>query len=57
MILITKRLGGVRQELKDLKRDVNSSLTEFNSPTATKFDGIKVALTTLNKIFRHTLTL
>ena len=57
MILITKRLGGVRQELKDLKRDVNSSLTEFNNPTATKFDGIKVALTTLNKIFRHTLTL
>lgn len=43
------RLGGEKQELHDLKRDVNSSLTEFKSSIGTKFDGIYKRLNNVEK--------
>lgn len=45
------RLRGVKEEPHDLKRDVNSSLTKFESSIETKFDGINV-LKILTKTFR-----
>ena len=47
------RLGDEKQELQDLKRDVNSSLTEFKSSIGTKFDGIYKRLNNVEKKFRN----
>ena len=32
------RIGGVKQELQDLKKDVSSSLADFKASIDTKFD-------------------
>ena len=32
------RLGGVKQELQDLKKDVNSSLADFKASIDAKFE-------------------
>ena len=50
-LVIFKRLVGVEQELKDLKKDVNSSLAEFKSPIGTKVYCIKRPLGNIEENF------
>ena len=45
------RLAGVKQELQDLKKDVNSSLADFKVSIDTKFDVISNRLNAIEENF------
>ena len=47
------RLGGVKQELQDLKKDVNSSLADFKASIDTKFDVISNRLNAIEENFQR----
>ena len=47
------RLGGVKQELRDLKKDVNSSLADFKASADTKFDVISNRLNAIEENFQR----
>ena len=48
------RLGGVKQELQDLKKDVNSPLADFKASVDAKFDVISNRLNAIEENFeRH----
>ena len=47
------RLGGVKQELQDLKKDVNSSLADFKASIDTKFDVISNHLNAIEENFQR----
>ena len=53
VILIIRDLGGVKQELQDLKKDVNSSLAAFKASIDTKFDVISNRLNAIEEIFQR----
>ena len=46
------RLGGVKQELQDLKKDDNSSLAYFKASIDTKFDVISNRLNAIEENFQ-----
>ena len=45
------RLGGVKQELQDLKKDVSLSLADFKTSIDTKFDVISNRLNAIEENF------
>ena len=47
------RLGGVKQELQDLKKDVNSLLADFKASIDTKFDVISNRLNAIEENFQR----
>ena len=47
------RLGDVKQELQDLKRDVSLSLADFKSSIDTKFDVISNRLNAIEENFQR----
>ena len=47
------RLGGVKQELQHLKKDVNSSLADFKASIGTKFDVISNRLNAIEENFQR----
>ena len=47
------RLGGVKQELQDLKKDVSLSLANFKASIDTKFDVISNRLNAINENFQR----
>ena len=47
------RLGVVKQELQDLKKDVNSSLADFKASIDTKFDVISNRLNAIEENFQR----
>ena len=47
------RLGGVKQELQALKKDVSSSLADFKASIDTKFDVISKRLNTSEENFQR----
>ena len=47
------RGGGVKQELQDLKKDVNSSLADFKASIDTKFDVISNHLNAIEENFQR----
>ena len=47
------RLGGVKEELQDLKKDVSSSLADFKASIDTKFDVISNRLNTIEENFQR----
>ena len=47
------RLGGVKKELQDLKKDVNSSLADFKASIDTKFDVISNRLNGIEENFQR----
>ena len=47
------RLGGVKQELQDLKKDVNSSLADFKASIDTRFDVIGNRLNAIEENFQR----
>ena len=46
------RIGGVKQELQDLKKDVSSSLADFKASIDTKFDVINNHFNAISGGFR-----
>ena len=47
------RLRGVKQELQNLKKDVNSSLADFKASIDTKFDFISNCLNAIEENFQR----
>ena len=47
------RLGGVKQELQDLKKDVSLSLADFKSSIDTKFDVLSNRLNAIEQNFQR----
>ena len=47
------RLRGVKQELQNLKKDVNSSLADFKASIDTKFDVISNCLNAIEENFQR----